>query len=313
MLELKHTDRDDPSFLALVELLDRELWARYPETQAGYSAFNQIACGAYVVVATEAGAPAGCACLRDLGEGRLELKRMYVRPERRRSGLASAILRDLEAWARSCGAREIVLETGVKQPEAIRMYEKSGYLRIPSYGEYAGLAGSVCMAKRLASEASSRAPLPVIVAIKGADLAELKPLWEELNEHHLRNSEHFKDWFRDYSFEKHVDMRLKGKELFAQAIEAEGSYVAFCLSTVDAISHGEIDSLYVREAFRGSGYGRALVESALAWLGERKAAELSIATAGGNEEVFGFYAKFGFFPSGHVLRPGDPRQPSARR
>jgi putative acetyltransferase len=313
MLELRHTDRDDPCFLALVELLDRELWARYPETQAGYSAFNQIARGAYVVVATEAGVPAGCACLRELGERRLELKRMYVRPEHRRSGLASAILRDLEAWARNCGAGEIVLETGLKQPEAIRMYEKSGYLRIPNYGEYAGLAGSVCMAKRLVPDASSRAPLPILVPIASADLSLLKPLWEELNEHHLRNSEHFKDWFRDYSFEKHVEMRLKGKELFAQAIEAGGSYVAFCLSTLGAISQGEIDSLYVREAFRGSGYGRALVESALAWLGERKAAAVTISAAGGNEEVFGFYAKFGFFPSGHVLRPGDPLQPSARR
>lgn len=155
VLELKRTDRDDPEFLALVELLDADLWARYPETQQDYAAGNRIAAGAFVVVARDleacaGGLALGCACVRELGPGRFELKRMFVRPERRGSGLATAIVRELEAWAAELGAKELVLETGIGQPEAIRLYEKSGFARIPNYGEYAGMSESVCMAKKIA-------------------------------------------------------------------------------------------------------------------------------------------------------------------
>lgn len=150
MIELKRTDSGDPGFLALIALLDRDLWARYPDTQASYEDGNRIAPGTRAVLASEAGDPCGCACLRPLGAGRYELKRMFVRPERRGAGLASAILRELEAWAAELGGREIVLETGIGQPEAIGLYGKLGYLRIPNYGEYAAKPESVCMAKALA-------------------------------------------------------------------------------------------------------------------------------------------------------------------
>ena len=144
-----------------------------------------------------------------------------------------------------------------------------------------------------------------LVTIPPDEIEELKALWDELNEHHLRESLHFKAWFRDYSFEKHLAMRVRGKESFAQAVEEGGAYVAFCLTTLDSIARGEIDSIFVREAHRGSGFGRLLMESALAWLKERKAVDVSISSAGGNEAVFGFYAKCGFYPSGHLLRAGD--------
>ena len=144
-----------------------------------------------------------------------------------------------------------------------------------------------------------------LVTIPSSELELLGPLWDELNEHHLRGSDHFKAWFRDYTFEKHVAMRIRGKDCLAQAVESDGRREAFCISTMDGISRGEIDSLYVREEYRRRGMGRLLVESSLSWFEERRAAEVTISTAGGNEEVFGFYAKFGFFPSCHTLRAGD--------
>jgi Acetyltransferases len=144
-----------------------------------------------------------------------------------------------------------------------------------------------------------------LIAIPSSEISLIRPLWEELNAHHLERSTHFKAWFSDYTFDKHLDMRIRGKELLAEAVEEEGAYRAFCISTIDSIGRGEIDSLYVRPERRGSGLGRLLVESALAWLGERRVSEVLISTAGGNEEVFGFYAKFGFYPSGHILRTED--------
>ena len=145
----RRTDREDPAFLELVRALDEELWERYPRSQQAYVAGNAIAPGASVVVAEEGGLPVGCGCFRRVGEGVVELKRMFVRRERRGTGAAAAILAELEAWARESGALAMRLETGVKQPEALRFYEKRGYSRMPNYGDYEGNPESVCMEKPL--------------------------------------------------------------------------------------------------------------------------------------------------------------------
>lgn len=148
-LELKRSDRDDPLFMALVADLDADLWKRYPSTQAAYASGNAIAAGASVVLCLEGGRAVGCGCFREHGKDCVELKRMYVRPESRGKRIASSVLRELEAWAAEKGAHWMVLETGLGQPEAIGLYEKSGYARIDNYGDYAGNPGSVCMEKRI--------------------------------------------------------------------------------------------------------------------------------------------------------------------
>ena len=60
---------------------------------------------------------------------------------------AGGLVDALEAEARQLGATRIVLETGVRQPEAIGLYESAGFDRIEPFGEYVGSAFSVCMAK----------------------------------------------------------------------------------------------------------------------------------------------------------------------
>lgn len=74
---------------------------------------------------------------------------MYVKESLRGRGIASEILVQLEDWAKESGFSECVLETGEKQPEAIALYNKSGYIRIPNYGQYATVITSVCMKKKL--------------------------------------------------------------------------------------------------------------------------------------------------------------------
>ncbi|MEO6589269.1 MAG: GNAT family N-acetyltransferase, partial [Pyrinomonadaceae bacterium] len=59
------------------------------------------------------------------------------------------ILAELENWAKELNFSECILETGLKQPEAIRLYQKSGYETILNYGQYAGVENSVCMKKVL--------------------------------------------------------------------------------------------------------------------------------------------------------------------
>lgn len=84
-------------------------------------------------------------------EGRLcaEVKRMYVAPRGRRRGLARAVLAHLEATARAAGADVMVLETGIAQPEAIALYESSGYQQVEKFGHYAWSPKSRCYGKRL--------------------------------------------------------------------------------------------------------------------------------------------------------------------
>jgi len=95
------------------------------------------------------GAPLGCGGLRDLGSGSAEIKRMYVVPESRGTGVSVAILRALEDEARERAIRLLLLETGTEQPDAMRFYEREGYERIPNFGPYAGSDISVCYARSL--------------------------------------------------------------------------------------------------------------------------------------------------------------------
>ncbi len=85
-----------------------------------------------------------------LGGGRsAEIKRMYVAPGGRRSGLARRMLAHLEATAATAGAEVMVLETGIAQPEAIALYESSGYAQVEKFGHYAWSPKSRCYGKRL--------------------------------------------------------------------------------------------------------------------------------------------------------------------
>lgn len=78
-----------------------------------------------------------------------EIKRMYVAAAARRTGLARAMLAHLELTAREAGAQVTILETGLAQPEAIALYESSGYTPIASFGFYKDAPLNRCFARRL--------------------------------------------------------------------------------------------------------------------------------------------------------------------
>jgi ribosomal protein S18 acetylase RimI-like enzyme len=78
-----------------------------------------------------------------------EIKRMYVDPAVRGRGLARAMLAHLERTAAEAGAVVSILETGTRQPEAIELYQSSGYVEVPKFGFYCHAPLSRCYAKRL--------------------------------------------------------------------------------------------------------------------------------------------------------------------
>ncbi len=119
------------------------------DEHAFYATYNKIDTLSEVFVAYRDERAVGCGAFKKYSEQTAEIKRMYVLPEYRGQGIAGEVLRELEKWAADSGFSEAILETGKKQPEAIRLYQKSGYAVIPNYGQYQGVENSVCMSKRL--------------------------------------------------------------------------------------------------------------------------------------------------------------------
>lgn len=144
---IRRTDSDNPVFQQLVAALDDELRIRDGENHIFYAALNKTAFLQYAVVVYENEMPVACGSFRPYAEKVMELKRMYVLPEKRGKGIASFILNHLEDWCREMGVEKCVLETGKNQPEAIALYQKNGYGSIPAYGKYHGSENSICFEK----------------------------------------------------------------------------------------------------------------------------------------------------------------------
>lgn len=91
----------------------------------------------------------GCGGLRHRDATEAEIKRMFVEPGHRGTGVSTAILGQLEQCGREWGYRRLVLETGDQLPDAVRFYTREGYEHIPNLGYYLDSPSSLCFAKTL--------------------------------------------------------------------------------------------------------------------------------------------------------------------
>ena len=129
--------------------MDRELWERYEEVQAQYAKHNIVENIKTAVVLYADSIPVGSGCFKRFDDQSIEIKRMFVTEQSRGKGFSKRILEELENWGAELGYKRAVLETGLKQPEAIALYQGFGYSRIPNYQPYVGLPQSVCFKKEL--------------------------------------------------------------------------------------------------------------------------------------------------------------------
>ena len=141
---------DHPDAVALRTAQRAELTERYgtPDSEPG-PAPTAADTTVFLLARDAAGRAIGCGALRELGDGAGEVKRMYVVPSRRRSGVARAVLAALEEEAARRGWTLLKLETGTEQPDAMAFYERHGYRRIPNFGHYADSELSVCYEREL--------------------------------------------------------------------------------------------------------------------------------------------------------------------
>lgn len=143
----------------LIAELDAYLDPLYPkESQHGYSIEKLIDQRVELFVLYERGTPAGCAGVQffpgdhDQDAPYGELKRMYVRNEFRGRGFGKLLLDHIECFVASRAVFAVRLETGVYQPEAVGLYERNGYHRIPPFRDYPPDDPlSLCYEKRLDS------------------------------------------------------------------------------------------------------------------------------------------------------------------
>lgn len=100
------------------------------------------------LIALDAGRPVGHAALRAFGAS-LEVKKVFVSLEARGKGFARQLMLELEAIARARAVLSLILQTGVLQVPAIRLYEDLGYAPIPPFGAYRVIPGALCFEKTL--------------------------------------------------------------------------------------------------------------------------------------------------------------------
>lgn len=148
-VELVHTDATHADFRYLVQQLDKDLATRYGAQQEFYGQFNALAAIKQVIIAYQEEKPVACGAIKAYDEQTMEVKRMFVTASHRSAGIASQVLLALEAWAQELGYKRCVLQMAGNQSEALRLYQKNGYLVIANFGPYIGDEGSICMQKKL--------------------------------------------------------------------------------------------------------------------------------------------------------------------
>ena len=149
MIQLVRTNSENKNFTELVTFLDLDLAVRDGEDHSFYAQFNKIQLIKYVVLAFENNIPVACGAIKEFDSSTFEIKRMYTIPSHRGKGIATKILFELEKWAKELGYKKCILETGKKQPEALHLYKKCGYVTINNYGQYIGIENSICFEKNL--------------------------------------------------------------------------------------------------------------------------------------------------------------------
>ncbi len=128
-------------------------------------------------------------------------------------------------------------------------------------------------------------------------LDKIQELWEKLNELHLKDSFHFKEHYKSFTFKERClkFMAVPDDKLRIETIQDSDLCIGYCIASItDTV--GEIDSIYVESAFRKYGLGSCLVDNSIQWLKNNHCQKIMVSVAAGHESVFEFYQKFNFYP-----------------
>jgi putative acetyltransferase len=149
MLKLIRTNSENEDFIYLVKQLDVYLKITDGDEHDFYNQFNSLGSLKHVVVAYLDKKPIGCGAIKGVSKKNVEVKRMFTNKEARGKGIGSQVLTELEQLAKLLNYDSILLETGIRQTEAVEFYKKNLYKIIPNYGQYIGVKNSICFQKTI--------------------------------------------------------------------------------------------------------------------------------------------------------------------
>jgi putative acetyltransferase len=136
----------------LLNAFVEEVRRRYDEPPADVGYFDPALVsvpGSVFLIARIEGRAVGCGALVPMEDKIVEIKRMFVLPYERGRGVAKKILQTLQAYAQEFDYDRIRLETGIKQPESIALYGKSGFYRVPNFPPFEEDRTAVCFEKQI--------------------------------------------------------------------------------------------------------------------------------------------------------------------
>ncbi|WP_296381608.1 GNAT family N-acetyltransferase [Winogradskyella sp.] len=152
MIKLVRTNSENLDFIYLVKQLDAYLKITDGDEHDFYHQFNSIDTLKHIIIAYLNNKPVGCGAFKEYNTNSVEIKRMFTSTETRGKGIATLILKALENWATELNYSSCILETGIRQLEAVQFYKKNSYKIIPNYGQYIGIENSSCFEKTLKNE-----------------------------------------------------------------------------------------------------------------------------------------------------------------
>jgi GNAT superfamily N-acetyltransferase len=150
LVEIRPARPDEEPAASLVAATVSELSERYGAEDPAIDPDQFVPPRGAFLIACVGDEPVGCGGVRVLTPGTAEIKRMFVATGARRRGVARALLAVLEEASLDLGCPTLRLETGLRQPEAIALYQEAGYERIPNFGYWADSPEAVCFEKPLA-------------------------------------------------------------------------------------------------------------------------------------------------------------------
>jgi len=148
-MKVIRTNSANSDFVILVSALDKYLAVTDGDEHSFYDQYNKLDNIKHVIVVYGDDQPIACGAIKAFDEHTYEIKRMYTDPISRGKGIAGVVLTELESWAYELGGTRCLLETGLRQTAAVRLYKKSNYQVINNYGQYAGMENSICFEKNL--------------------------------------------------------------------------------------------------------------------------------------------------------------------
>lgn len=148
-MEIQFVQPNSADFRMLANLLDAYYFTLVGDIQLKYAEPNRPENMNALAVAYEGEKPIACGAWKAVDGEIAEIKRIYVREEYRRRGVAGALIRALEDSAAASGRRKLILETAVDTTGSHQLYLSLGYQLRDYYGSPAGAENCLCFHKEI--------------------------------------------------------------------------------------------------------------------------------------------------------------------